>query len=176
MARDVSNEEFLNKIEGEAAKREKEVHGCGRCVLAALMDQFELGDKASADLIQKAMLPLSGGIAQKRNTCAAALGGLMAIGMVYFPGKLEDAQIEDIMKAMALGRQYYSQFEKELGHIRCYDIREAGLGRCFDTADPDEYEKFVKAGGYELCSSVVGKAARLAAEFILEIRRERGTT
>ena len=169
-------QEFLNKIEQEASRCEKEVHGCGRCVLAALMDQFELGDKASVDLIQKAVLPLSGGIAQKRNTCAAALGGLMAIGMVYFPGKLEDAQIEDIMKAMALGRQYYSQFEKELGHIRCYDIREAGLGRCFDTADPDEYAKFVKAGGYELCSSVVGKAARLAAEFILEIRRERGTT
>jgi C_GCAxxG_C_C family probable redox protein len=176
MARDVSNEELLTTIEQEAAKREREVHGCGRCVLAALMDQFELGDTASADLIQKAMLPLSGGIAQKRNTCAAALGGLMGIGMVYFPGNLEDAQIEDIMKAMALGRQYYSAFEKELGHIRCYDIREAGLGRCFDTADPDEYEKFVKAGGYELCSSVVGKAARLAAEFILAIRRERGET
>jgi C_GCAxxG_C_C family probable redox protein len=176
MAKDVSNEKFLNTIEQEAAKREKEVHGCGRCVLATLMDHFELGDKASADLVQKAMLPLSGGIVQKRNTCAAALGGLMGIGMVYFPGSLEDAQIEDIMKAMALGRQYYSTFEKALGHIRCYDIREAGLGRCFDTADPDEYEKFVAAGGYELCSSVVGKAARLAAEFMLKIRQERDKT
>jgi len=169
-------QEFLNKIEQEASRCEKEVHGCGRCVLAALMDQFELGDKASVDLIQKAVLPLSGGIAQKRNTCAAALGGLMGIGIVFFPGKLEDAQIEDIMKVMALGRKFYSGFEKEIGHIRCYDIREAELGRCFDTADPDEYEKFVKAGGYELCSSVVGKAARLAAEFILEIRRERSAS
>ena len=106
MARDLSNEEFLNKIEGEAAKRKKEVHGYERCVLAALMAQFELGNKASVDLIQKVMLSLSGGIAQKRNTCAAALGGLMGIGIVCFPGKLEDAQIEDIMKAMAIGRQY----------------------------------------------------------------------
>ena len=176
MARDLSNKEFLNKVEGEAKRRENEVHGCGRCVLATLMDQFELGDSSCVDLIQKAMLPLSGGIAQKRNTCAAALGGLMGIGMVFFPGKLEDTQMEDIMKAMALGRQYYSKFEKELGHIRCYDIREAGLGRCFDTSDPEEYEKFVKAGGYELCGNVVGKAARLAAEFILEIRRQRGET
>jgi len=176
MREDLSKEELLDKIEQEATKCEREVHGCGRCVLAALMDQFALGDKASADLIQKAVLPLSGGIAQKRNTCAAALGGLMAIGMVYFSGKLEDAQIEDIMKAMALGRQYYGRFEKELGHIRCYDIRESGLGRCFDTSDPDEYEKFVKAGGYELCSSVVGKAAQLAAEFILQIRQEQANS
>ena len=173
MACSLSNEEFLNKVEQEAGKCEETAHGCARCVLAALMAQFKLCNKESADFIQKAVLPLSGGIAQKRNTCAASLGGLMAIGMAYFPGKLEDAKIEDIMKVMALGRQYYSRFEKEIGHIRCYDIREAGLGRCFDTADPDEYEKYVKAGGYDLCKGVVGKAARLAAEFILELRQEK---
>ena len=174
MARELSNKDLLDKVEQDAVKCEREAHGCGRCVLAALMDHLKLGDKASADLIQKAVLPLSGGIAQKRNTCAAALGGLMAIGMAYFPGKVEEAQPQDIMKVMALGRKYYSRFEQEIGHIRCFDIREAGLGRCFDTSDPDEYQKFVSAGGYDLCSSVAGKAARLAAEFIIMIRQERG--
>ena len=172
MAKGLPKEELLDKIEQAASKCEREVHGCGRCTLAALMEYFELGDKASGDLLLKAVLPLSGGIAQTRNTCAAMLGGLMAIGMAFFHGKLEDAKIEDIMTAMALGRQYYRRFEQEVGHARCFDIRETGIGRCFDTADPEEYEKFVQAGGYELCSSIAGKAARLAAEYILQIRGE----
>ena len=172
MAKELSQEELLGKIEEAASRCEREVHGCGRCTLAALTEYFELGDKASVDLLLKAVLPLSGGIAQTRNTCAAMLGGLMAIGMAFFHGKLEDAKIEDIMEAMALGRKYYRRFEQEIGHARCFDIRETGIGRGFDTADPEEYQKFVQAGGYELCSSIVGKAARLAAEYIVEIRQE----
>ena len=170
MSKELAKEELLDKVEEAASKCERELHGCGRCALASLMQYFELGDKSSADLMLKAILPLSGGIAQTRNTCAAALGGLMAIGMVFFQGKLEDAKMEDIRAAMALGSQYYRRFEKEIGNVRCFDIRAVGLGRCFDTADPDEYDKFVKAGAYDLCSKVCGKAARLAGEFILNIR------
>jgi C_GCAxxG_C_C family probable redox protein len=172
MEKGLSKKELLDKIEEEAAKCERETHGCGRCTLAALMKYFELGDEKSIDLILKAALPLSGGIAQTRNTCGAALGGLMAIGMVFFPGKLGEENMQDIQTAMRLGREYYRSLEKELGHIRCYDIREVGLGRCFDTSDPDEYQKFVKAGGYELCSRVCSKAARLAGEYIFQIKEE----
>ena len=172
MAEGLQKMGFIDKIEQAASKCEREVHGCGRCTLAALIENFELADKSSADLMLKGILPLSGGIAQTRNTCAAALGGLMAIGMVFFQTNLEDASIEDIMAAMAIGRKYYRDFEKELGHIRCFDIREAGLGRVYDTSDPDDYEKFVKAGGYDLCSKVCSKAARLAAEYILRIKEE----
>lgn len=172
MSKELAREELLNKVEETASKYERELHGCGRSTLAALMQQFELGDESSTDLILKGLLPLSGGIVQTRNTCGAVLGGLMAIGMVFFSGKVEEAKMEEIQAAMALGRQYYRRFEKEVGNVRCFDIREVGLGRCFDTADPDEYDKFVKAGAYDLCSKVCGKAARLAAEFILEIQQK----
>ena len=172
--KEVPKEEFLSEVEETAAKCEREVHGCGRCTLAALMEHFKLADRSSADSLLKGMLPLSGGIAQTRNTCAAALAGLMAIGIVFFQSNLEEASMDDIRAAMALGREYYREFEREVGHIRCFDIRETGLGRVFDTADPDEYEKYVKAGGYDLCSSVCGKAARLAGEYIIRIREEQG--
>jgi len=165
--------ELLDKVEQMASKCEREVHGCGRCALAPLIKHFELADESCGDLMLKGILPLSGGIAQTRNTCAAALGGMMAIGMVYFQKKsLEDAVIDEIKAVMALSREYYREFEKEIGHIRCFDIREAGLGRVFDTSDPDEYEKFVKAGAYDLCCKVCGKAARLAGEYILRIKEE----
>lgn len=170
MSSQLSREELLRKVEEDAARCERELHGCGRCTLSALMKHLDLGDQASADLALKAVLPLSGGIAQTRNTCGALLGGLMAIGMVSFPGRLDDATMDDIRAAMTVGRKFYRRFEKEIGHARCFDIREAALGRVYDTSDPDEYRKFAEAGGYQMCGDVCGKAARLAAEFVLDIR------
>ena len=174
MTDDLQKATVLDEVEELGAKLEGEIHGCGRCALAALMEKFELVESENRDLILKAILPLSGGIAQTRNTCAAVLGGLMGIGMAYFEGeRLEDADINDIMGAMAVGRDFYRKFEKEVGHVRCFDIREAGLGRCFDAVDPGEYQKFVEAGGYDLCSRTVGKAARIAGEYIIKIREDR---
>ena len=80
--------------------------------------------------------------------------------------------MDAIQAVMTLGGQYYRRFEKELGNVRCFDIRAIGLGRGFDTADPDEFDKFVKADGLEFCSRVVGKGARLAAEDILDIKEQ----
>jgi hypothetical protein len=52
------------------------------------------------------------------------------------------------------------------------EIYGCGLWYGFDTADPDEFDKFVKAGGMEFCSRVVGKGTRLAAEYILDIKEQ----
>ena len=173
MSHQTNRDTLLDNVEAAASQCERELHGCGRCVLSALLSNFDLEDKSSAELALKGILPLSGGIAQTRNTCAALLGGLMGIGMVSFPGRLEDSGIDDIRAAMKLGNEYYRKFEKEIGTTRCFDIRAVGLGRCFDTADPDEYRKFVEAGAYELCGNVCGKAARMAAEFMLDIQEGR---
>lgn len=169
MVKELSRGELLDEIERAAAKLELEIHGCGRCTLSTLIQYFELADGPSADLILKATLPLSGGVAQ---TCGSLIAGLMAIGMSFFPGKSADADMDDIQAVMGLGGQYYRRFEKELGNVRCFDIRAIGLGRGFDTADPDEFDKFVNAGGMEFCSRVVGKGTRLAAEHILDIKEQ----
>ena len=168
---ELSKQELLEKIEKAAYQSEMELHGCGRCALSTLVKYLELGDEV---LLSKAILPLSGGIAGTRNTCGALIGGLMAIGIASFPGQVDSGGIEQVHEAMALGNAYYRRFEKEIGNSRCFDIRQTGLGRLFDNVDSEEYEKFIKAGGYELCSGVVGKAARLAAEFILDLREQRG--
>ena len=171
MTKELTREQLLDQIEEAATKCEREVHGCGRCCLSTLMRYFNMADKPTIDLFQKAVLALSGGIAQERETCGALLGGIMAIGIAYFPGKIEEATINDMMAVMKFVRGYYRAFEKEIGHVRCWDIREVALGRCFDTADPEERQKFIDAGGYDLCSKVAGKAARIAAEFILDMRK-----
>ena len=170
MPEESSRAEFLDKVEKTASTCEREVHGCGRCALSALMEHFDLGDQAGKELVLMGILPMSGGIAQTRNTCGALLGGLMGIGMVSFPAGLEKSNMDDIRGAMKIGAQYYRRFEKEIGHSRCFDIRAVGLGRCFDTGDPDEYRKFVEAGAYDFCAGICGKAARMAAEFMLDIQ------
>jgi len=44
------------------------------------------------------------------------------------------------------------------------------LGRFYSLADPEQYEEFIEAGGYRECPKVVGKIARMTAEFILDYR------
>ena len=174
MAKELSKQELLNQIEETASKCERASGGCGRCCLTTVMQHLKLADDPTIELFRKAAFPLSGGIAQEKETCGALLGGLMAIGIAFFSGKVEDSDHNDRMELLKLGRQYYRGFEKEIGHVRCYDIREVALGRVFDTVDPDEFTRFDAAGGHEkLCPSVVSKAARLAAEFILDIQQQR---
>ena len=165
------NTALLNKIEQEAAAMEKEKHVCARCTLYAVGKNLKLADETCLDAALKAAIPMSGGIAGTRNQCGALVGGIMAIGMGMVAYDPKTANPEQRKVVMGAAKEFYRWFEKEIGHVRCYDIRDAALGRSFDTSDPGETEKFVAAGGYELCSGVVGKAARKAAEVILQSRK-----
>ena len=49
------------------------------------------------------------------------------------------------------------------------DLQTARLGAYYSMAKPEEYEAFVKAGGYNVCSELVGKASRLTASFLFEM-------
>jgi hypothetical protein len=88
MVSEHSGEALFDEIEKAAAKCESEVHGCGRCCLLTLMQYFNMADKSTIDLFQKAVLALSGGIAQERETCGALLGGIMAIGHMNLSGDI----------------------------------------------------------------------------------------
>jgi C_GCAxxG_C_C family probable redox protein len=174
MKKENNEKKLLKKIDEEGQRLERELHGCGRCSLAALLKYLHMvDDEKSRGLLLSAVVPLSGGISGTRNTCGAILGGLMALGLEFFPDGADNADVKDIWASFDIGRKYYRRVEKELGHSRCFDIRQANLGRLFDSQDPEEYKKFVEAGGYDLCSRVVGTCARLAAETIFELRKER---
>ena len=167
MVRGLSKEELLDKIEKVAQSYESNYHGCSRCVLLALQEHLDLGD----DLTFQASTPFAGGVAMKGETCGALLGGLLAVGLATASKNIEDESA--LFGSLAASFRFYRRFEKEMGATLCRDIQKAKLGRYFNIADPNEYKEFKKAGGYVECSKVVGKASRLAAEFILELR-ERG--
>lgn len=160
-------QELLDKIDREAAQYERKFHACGRSTLMALVLNLDLTDERCIDAALRAAIPFSGGIAGTRNHCGALLGGIMAIGLASVKRDPREAAEQERKTAMARSKRLYRRFEKEIGHVRCFDIREVGIGRCFDTSDPGELRRFEEAGGFVFCSGVVGKAARMAAEVIL---------
>ncbi|MFC2009200.1 C-GCAxxG-C-C family protein [Chloroflexota bacterium] len=164
--------ELLDRIEQEANDLEQTIHACARCALLSVARNLELGDEKCIEAILKASIPFAGGIAGTRAHCGGLTGGIMAIGLAlvdYNPTEANPPRRTFVMKK---AKEFHRRFEKELGYKSCYDIRETGMGRVYDSANPAEAQAFVDDGGYLLCGSVVGKAARLAAEAILDVWEE----
>ena len=161
---------LLDKVEADGEALHKEVGVCARSTLMAVGRNLDLGSDAELDGALKTAIPLSGGIASTRNECGALIGGVMAIGMALVDYDPKTKNPEGRKPAMSNAKKFFRWFEKEVGHASCYDIRDANLGRFYDQADPVENQKYIEAGGNELCAGIVAKAARKAAEMILEAR------
>ena len=63
-----------------------------------------------------------------------------------------------------------SEFKKEFGSVKCFEVQKKIFGRSFDFKKVEDQQEFVKLGGYgpKGCPSVVKKAAMMAAEIILK--------
>jgi C_GCAxxG_C_C family probable redox protein len=166
MSEHTSREELLNDIERAAHHYEKEFHGCSRCVFKALQDRLNLGDGVAL----RASTPLAAGVAMRGETCGALLGGLLAVGATTASDELDDA--EALNSSLAAGFRFVRRVEKELGTTICAKIQTDRLGKFYSIADPEQYQAFIDAGGYVECPKVVGKIARMAAEFILDYREK----
>jgi AraC-like DNA-binding protein len=97
------------------------------------------------------------------DSCGALVGGMMALGLVFGRQKIEDLAERD--SSFAAARTLYTRFREEFGSCLCRDVMTRQLGRFYDLAT--EYQQFQQAGGYERCSRVVAKTARMAADLIL---------
>jgi C_GCAxxG_C_C family probable redox protein len=159
-----SREELLNKIEKTAHDYEKEFHGCSRCVFKALQDHLDLGDGTSTSL--KASTPLAAGVAMRGETCGALIGGLLAVGIITAQEDLKNSNA--LNNSLAAGFRLARKVEKEFGTTNCTKMQTDRLGRFYSLADPEQYKAFIEAGGYVECPKVVGKIARMTAEFIMD--------
>ena len=159
-----SRTELLDKIEKAAHDYERDFHGCSRCVLKPLQDYLGLGDDASL----KASTTLAAGVAMRGETCGALIGGLLAVGIVTANENLKD--VDALTNSLASGFRLAKKIEREFGTTNCTKIQTDRLGRFYSLADPEQYKAFIEAGGYRECPKVVGKIARMTAEFILDYR------
>ncbi|HPK52880.1 MAG TPA: C-GCAxxG-C-C family protein [Smithellaceae bacterium] len=162
MAEENSREVLLDRIEKAAYENEKSFHGCSRCVAKAIQDHLHIGDENTI----KAATPLAAGVAMRGETCGALLGGMLMLGLVTASADVKDSKA--MTGTMGAGFKLARKVEKELGTTNCTELQKANFGRFYSLADPAQYEAFIQAGGYEKCSKVCGKVARITASLILE--------
>ncbi|MGE5620392.1 MAG: C-GCAxxG-C-C family protein [Sphingomonadaceae bacterium] len=160
-------DERIEKAYRLGSEYERVYRGCGQCITAALQETFDVPDPA----VFKAASAFAGGVGLTGDGCCGAyLGAAMVISSLR--GRVR----EDFADAGGARRESFrlvqrlrEGFIREYGSVICRDIHTKILGRPYYLADPDEMAKFDAAGGHgERCPEVVGKAARWAAEIILE--------
>jgi len=166
MKQGMSKEALLNKIEETAHNYERDYFGCARSALLSLQEHLDLGD----DLTFQASTLLCSD-ALRDGTCAAMLAGLLAVGLVTAPKKMEKDR-STVLNPIITGFRLLYRFQEEFGTTRCSDIRKAKFGFAFNPFDPKQFEKAVKAGALVEIPKMVGKVSRVTAEFILELQEE----
>jgi C_GCAxxG_C_C family probable redox protein len=159
MRRQLSKAEILNQVEESAYNYEKAYHGCSQCVLRAIQDHLKIGDAATF----RSASPLVAGVALMGDSCGALIAGMMALGLVFGRRNIED--FAELAASFVPARTLYARFREEFGSCLCRDVMATQLGRFYDLAT--EYPQFEAAGGFERCSTVTAKTARMAAELIL---------
>lgn len=159
--------EILNDAEAKGFDFERNHHGCAQCVLGALMELFDMKQPDAF----KAATGLGGGVGLSiEGSCGGLTGGVMAISMCYGRELDKIADPEGVrFISYRLANQLQERFVQEYGGSICKEIHKKVLGRPYRLSRPEEFEAFLAAGGHEeKCPGVVGKAARWAAEIILE--------
>lgn len=167
MSSELSRKELLDKIESDASEYEENWKGCSRSVMRSLCENMDLGN----DEIIIASAVLAGGGGLSMDTCGALSAGMMAIALAM--GRRgatakDPSDHEAFFRTLAAGNLFYTRFLKEFGSSLCRHIQTRNLGKFYNIADPQQYRQAVSAGVYGKAAGIVGRAARLAAEFILE--------
>ena len=158
-------EEVIEKAYELGEKYEQECTGCAQTTIAAIFDALGIRN----DDVFKSSSGLADGLGLSGNgTCGALVGGAMAIG--YFFGR-ERNDFKDMLKPMKsylLSKELYDKFIKRYGVCRCHDVQESLMGRKFNLLSKKGFEKAMEFGMVKHCSKVVGTAAKLTAEIIID--------
>lgn len=155
----LSKAELLKRVEESAYNYEKAYHGCSQCVLQAIQDHLKVGNEATF----RSASALAAGVALMGDSCGALVAGMVTLGLVFRRQKIED--FPHLAGSFVPARTLYARFREEFGSCLCRDVMTTQLGRFYDLAT--EYQQFQEAGGYERCSRVAAKTARMAADLIL---------
>ena len=158
-----SKEEIFKELEAKIDKFLPMYRSCAASSFAALNDQFQL----KADSSIRPLMPFTGGIAMKTETCGAVSGSLLAIGYFFEPKNREDT--EKAGSSMLYAGQFFDRFVKEFDSTRCKGVQEHQYGRSYDFLNPEEQKQFMEVSQKTgKCLEVVKKAVVIAADIILE--------
>jgi len=134
-----------------------------------LQDAFDLRN----DIIFKAATALAGGGARAIDgSCGAYTGAILFFGSIVGRERndfKDEAKVR--LQTHDLAKRLHDKFIEEYSSVVCQNIQTKTMGRSYYLIDPDEYKKFLDAGAHDIyCPDVVGKAAKWAAEILLEAK------
>jgi C_GCAxxG_C_C family probable redox protein len=130
---------------------------CALTSFAVLNDHFKLG----ADMKTiRALMPFTGGLASRGETCGAVSGSLLAIGLFFESNKPGSS-----IKA---GGMFFDAFEKAFGSTRCREVVKHQYGRYYDFRKLEDMKAFMEAAKSGKCLEVVQKAVSTAGNLIAQ--------
>ena len=132
------------------------------------------------DMVVKVATSLSGGTAEQfSGTCGALSGGLIALAYFFgrpveklsYQERIQD-NVDALFATFPAPQLFADKFWQQYGTIICPHIQRQLFGRTWWLLDPDDLDKFEKAGGHsdpkKSCCHVVGTATRWAMEILLD--------
>ncbi|HDG98077.1 MAG: hypothetical protein DRI92_04530 [Aquificota bacterium] len=160
-------EQLLEKAYKLGFEYEKIYKGCCQSVIAAIHDTLDIQD----DSVFKAGNGwAAGGGLTGIGVCGGCIGGSMVLSQLLGRERSNFADPERIrFRSYELTKKLIDAFIKEFGTINCWNIHYIKFGRPYYINDQDEFNKFEDAGGHvDKCTDVVGRAARLAVNLIID--------
>ena len=164
---DKSKEEILKELAEKVDKFMAMYRSCSQASFAALNEQFKL----KADNTIRALMPFTGGIAGKGETCGAVSGSLLAIGFYFEPINQKEMEKagSSFPDSFKYGGMFFDRFTKEFGSTRCKGVLKHQYGRSYDFLNPEEQKLFMEVSEKSgKCMEVVKKAVFIAGDIILE--------
>jgi len=161
----MNREEMLEAVYQKAKASELKGGNCAQCSIAAIFDVLGVEDEN----VIRAATGLADGVGLSGDGhCGALSGGTMAISYFFGRSKEDLGRLGKQLRALLLAKKFHEQFVKEFSSCRCHDIQIKRFGRFFNLYDMEDLKAAVAANMAESCSTLVGKAARMALEIILD--------
>lgn len=161
----MNREEMLGEVYKRAKAYELGGGNCSQCSLAAIFEVLGVDD----DNVVRAATGFADGVGLTGDGhCGALSGGTIAISYFFGRKKEDMAKVGKQLKALLLVKKFHEQFIAEFSTCRCHDIQVKQFGRFFNLYDMEDMKAAQTAGLANQCSTLVGKAARLALGIILD--------
>ena len=171
MPSEKEKQEIIDRVSRKAGDYEEALISCAQGTLLALQEEFHLAGGSDV-LLAASFMP---GVASRKETCGAFLGGLMALGLLF--GRVNplasayvglDSRADYAERKKRTAWRFCEELKAELGSTQCKIVHASLMGKEYDFMEPDSFRQFLADGGAVTCRIPPEKAARIAATIILD--------
>jgi C_GCAxxG_C_C family probable redox protein len=126
--------------------------GCAESILKAIAESKGI----ESALIPRIASGFCGGVANTGGMCGAAIGGIMAISILYGRDRAEDSKELNYQKV----QQFIREFNLKFGSVNCTQLTGCDLGT------KEGHDKFKELNVHDKCSDYTGEATRMVIELL----------